>query len=241
MSDSVRGDATVFIFFQSPSDQRGRLWVAGTETRRNRLGNLFIEPILNTEARNAKAWKYELALIATRRFATEGFVPPGYSAGITLMASDSSPAITGLESIPTTREDKRVPMHYKGLLAAPGHNVREGIECWYVRFPGQSIESIRGNSPEEAVDRVFERNLQNLAEKYDAPPPALPEQPAPQKKNTYQGRLRPGAFRLAADLLLRSTTGRKSQTPSVRFFSPHWVRSTRRNTTIPSWKPSTPS
>jgi hypothetical protein len=190
MSD-IRADATVFIFFEP--QQGRRFWVADTDSRRDRFGNLMLIPILDDEARFAKSWRYDLAQIAARRFNTEGAViTSGHRAKFSLQASDSSQAIDS-EVTPIQREDQRVPMHYKGLLAVPGRDTRTGEECWWVRFPGTTIESIRGATPEEAVDKAFERNLQHQAEQYEAPPA---QQAPPQKHRFGPGiKIRPGALR----------------------------------------------
>ena len=191
--DTIRGDATCYIYFDSASDVRGRLWVAGTETTRNRLGILVLEPLLNVEPRNAQPFTYETALIAVRRFTTEGVVPVGYSTKIVLQNNDSAPEVSaGIGIVCATQDDRRQPMHFRGLLAVPGRDVREGVECWYVRFPGQSIESIRGSSPEEVIDRVYAMNLSHLAEVYEAPPSPPPQAPVQPRKNHGGHRVRPG-------------------------------------------------
>jgi hypothetical protein len=191
--NNIRSDSNIFIYFISDRDRRGRLWVVELENSRDKFGNLVLEPLLNTDPRNAKSFRYDLAQLAARRFASEGLVPPGYATKFSLEKSNSSDEISAIETAPTYQDDRRVPMHYKGLLAVPGRDTRTGEECWWVRFPGQNIESIRGNSVEEAVDRVFERNLQHLAERYEAPPPA-PEPLATPRKN-YGARIRPGDLR----------------------------------------------
>jgi hypothetical protein len=188
--NNIRSDSTVFIFFVSHSDLRGRLWVSGTENRRDKFGNLVLEPSLNVDARNAKGFRHDMALLAARRFASEGFVPPGYVAKFSLEKSNSSDELSAIETAPTFQDDRRVPMHYRGLLAVPGRDVRDG-DCWYVRFPGQGIESIRGATPEDAVDKTFERNLQDKAEKY-FPPVEQPTQTPPQPTKYNGARIRPG-------------------------------------------------
>ena len=195
MSDIIRADATCFIFFHSASDTRGRLWVAGTDTRFDRRGNRVLEPLLNVEPRNAVAWRYDLALIAVRRFGSEGLVPAGYKASITLQAADSALEVSSAESAPVFREDQRVPMHFRNLIAVPGFDVRDGREVWYCRFPGQGLESVRGSTPEEAVDRVYEMKLERFAEQYIPPPEPPPQAPATPRKNYGGHRIRPGDLR----------------------------------------------
>lgn len=186
MSD-IRADTTCFIFF---TDSRGRIWVSGTETRRNRLGDLILVPILDDEARYAKPWRFDLAQIAARRFSTEGYLNPAIKLKFALQASDSAEEISSAEAAPVFRDDQRVPMHYRGLIAVPGRT--SAGPSWYVRFPGMAIESIRGATPEEAVDKTYERNLQDKAEKYVAPPEP---QTLAQIQNNCGFRRRPGDIR----------------------------------------------
>jgi hypothetical protein len=81
-------------------------------------------------------------------------------------------------------------MAYRGLLAVPGFNARKQTLCWFVRFPNQAIESIRGNTPEEVVDSVYERNLQDKAEKA---PVVEPVEVKPQR--SAGPRIRPGSIK----------------------------------------------
>jgi hypothetical protein len=65
---------------------------------------------------------------------------------------DDKPLVTQTEDYA-----KRVEMSYRGLLAVPGFDTRNQTPCWYVRFPDTNIESLRGATVEEAVDKVYER------------------------------------------------------------------------------------
>jgi hypothetical protein len=186
---NIGPSTTVYIFFHDP--RYDRVWLASYEIVRNRLGDLIMKPELDADPRCAMSCRYEMAIIIKRRLETEGYLNPSiYEAHFSLTPTGDEVAAGNNTSAPD--KDGRVIMQYRGLLVRPGHDVNHG-RCWFVKFPGQGIESIRGNSPEEAVDKVFERNLQDKAEKYDAPPP---EPQAPPAQNPHNGyRLRPGSLR----------------------------------------------
>ena len=190
---NIGPSTNVYIFF---NDSRyGRIWVSGTELIKNNLGELVLKPVLDDEARNAMSWRYDLAVIAARRFNSEGVLNPYiYQACFTLSPSNSAEEIASTPITSAPDKDNRVVMQYRGLLVRPGRDVKVG-PCWYVKFPGITIESVRGDSPEDAVDKVFERNLQDKAEKYEVPPePVAP--PAASSTKVYNGhRVRPGSLK----------------------------------------------
>jgi hypothetical protein len=188
---NISPSTNVYVFFNDP--RYGRIWVSDTKLLRNKNGDLVLVPELDSEARYAKAFRYDLAVIAGRRFNTEGVLNPSiYQAGFTLTPSNTAEEIGSGPTTSAPDKDGRVVMHYRGLLVRPGYDVKTGA-CWHVKFPGQQIESVRGDSPESAVDKVFERNLQHLAERYEMPsePPAPPAQPT----NSDGARMRPGSLR----------------------------------------------
>jgi len=79
-------------------------------------------------------------------------------------------------------------MQYKGLLVRP-YNPRGW--CVHLKRDGAQLESVRGETVEEAADKVIERNLFQYAEKFEQPEPeAVP--PAPKK--SFNGRIRPGSL-----------------------------------------------
>jgi hypothetical protein len=133
----------------------------------------------------------EYAEIFRRRYKEEH----GLDLSFTLAAGDKQLVEESNSSTPT--EDTRKPTPGReGVLAHPGINTRTGERCWYVKiFDGPTqLESIRGDSPEAVIQRVFEMGLQGKAEKVpvqaqaQAPQPATPVRPA-------GPRLRPGSFR----------------------------------------------
>lgn len=187
---NISPTTSVYIFFTDP--RYGRVWVANTKLLRNKYGDLVLVPELDNEARFAKSFPYESAVIAARRFNTEHVLNPDiYQARFTLVASNSAEEIAFGPTTSAPDKDGRVIMHYRGLLVRPGYDVNTG-RCWYVKFPNQTVESVRGDSPEAAVDKVFERNLQNLAEKYTPTEPPVP--PAATTNSYESARVRPGSL-----------------------------------------------
>jgi hypothetical protein len=185
---SIGAATNVYIFFHDP--RFGRIWVSDTETVRNNLGNLVLVPQLDNEARNAKSWRYDLALIAARRFNNEGHLNPAiYQACFTLSPSDSAEEIASGPTTSAPQADGRVIMQYKGLLVRPF--IPKGW-CVHLKRDGTQLESVRGETVEEAVDKVIERNLFQYAEKFEQP---APEVVAPAPKKSYNGRMRPGSIR----------------------------------------------
>src|ERR1700693_1213471 len=180
---NIGPSTNVYIFFND--SRAGRIWVSGTELIKNNLGNLVLKPVLDDEARNAKSWRYDLAVVAARRFNTEGVMNSSiYQACFALSASNSAEEIASASITSAPDKDNRPVMQYRGLLVRPGRDVKVG-PCWYEKSPGTTIESVRGDLP-VAVNKVFERNLQDKAEKYEVPPePVAP--PAASSTKVYNG------------------------------------------------------
>jgi hypothetical protein len=180
---------TVYAWICNPPNSGERVWLAAHETVRNQLGELVIKPEFDDDPREAKPMAYSTALILKRRLESEGVIGKGlYDVHFSLHPTGDEVGAGHTTAAPT--DDNRVVMQYRGLLVRPGIDVKHG-RVWYVKFPGTAIESIRGATIEEAVDKCYERNLQDKAEQAPAPPPAPPEQPA---KKTFEGRIRPGYF-----------------------------------------------
>jgi hypothetical protein len=179
----------VYIFFHDP--RYGRIWVADTELLRNNLGNLVLVPKLDDEARNAKPMRYDIATIAARRFNTEGVLNPSiYQACFSLSPDNSAEEIASAPTTSAPDKDDRVVMHYKGILVRPF--IPRGW-CVHLYDGPRQLESVRGDTVEEAADKVIERNLFKFAEKYTQPEPEVVP-PAP--TDSYGGaRMRPGGLR----------------------------------------------
>jgi hypothetical protein len=186
MSD-VAATTPVFIWILNPETGK-RIWVNDTETVRNNRNEFVIKPVWDDEDRFAKSFPFQLAIVIKRRLESEGLLNQSYKICFSLSADGDPIAIR--ENHRSSEEDKRVSMAYRGLLAVPGFNTCDQTLCWFVRFPNQSIESIRGATPEEAVDNAYERNLQDKAEKA---PVVEPVEIKPRKPEGP--RIRPGSIR----------------------------------------------
>ena len=87
---------------------------------------------------------------------------------------------------------KRVEMNYRGLRAVPGFDTRNQTPCWFVRFPKTSIESIRGATVEEAVDKAYDRpDLLPHAERAEQ----VAETETEESRKPAGPRIRPGDLR----------------------------------------------
>lgn len=190
MSD-IAATTPVFIWV---SDLRTgkRLWVADTENVRNKRNDLVLKAALDNEDRFAKSFPFSLAIIIKRRLESEGLLHQSYKISFSLSADGDPIALR--ENTRSSGEDKRVPMNYKGLNAVPGFDTRNQTPCWYVRFPDTNIESLRGATVEEAVDKVYERpDLLPHAER--APVQVQVEEPEEPKPKRKGYRTRPGDLR----------------------------------------------
>jgi len=161
-----------------------RVWISAVESKRNlKTGALVLWPLLDDDPSRAQKYLYSYALVMKRRFSEE--LPSQYDVHFSLTATGEEVARGEINSSPD--RDSRVIMSYKGLLVHPGN----GNKFWWVKFPGTTIESIKAETPEEAVEKTIERNLFQYAEK--APAEAVPE---PEVKKVPAGpRVRPGSFR----------------------------------------------
>jgi len=151
------------------TDPQGLKYMVKPDTTRNNLGEIVFHPLWSYEARDSRPISYELAVSLRERVWNEARIKLHF----TLSAGDSQfIEDTFLPAEPPTK-DERVPMMYRGIVAVPGIHVTHG-RCWFVRFLGTAIESIRGNSPEEVIDKVYARpDLLPFAEK--APQESAPE------------------------------------------------------------------
>jgi hypothetical protein len=88
---------------------------------------------------------------------------------------------------PTPASEERVPMQRAGILIVPGNP-----RGYFIRFPGQSIDSIFGNTADECYQKLIShpqaKTLLPLAEKYVEPTETHTEPAIP------RARLRPGSL-----------------------------------------------
>jgi hypothetical protein len=183
-------DTNVFPWVFHPPYSGQRAWISSYETVRNNLGELVIQPKLDSDPSTARSMPYQAALILKRRIESENVISPLYTVHFSLDPTSDEVGAGHTTSAPT--EDQRVVMTYKGILVRPGVDVNRG-RCWFVRFPNTTIESIKADSVEAAVDTVFDRGLQDKAEQ--APPPPAPPPPESASQNNYGARVRPGDLR----------------------------------------------
>jgi hypothetical protein len=193
---NISPSTPVYLWVYHPPHSGQRAWLKSHEIVRNKLGDLVVLPTLDDDPATAVSMRYDLAVILKRRLETENVInAAAYSAHFSLSPTGEEVAGGNTTSSPT--DDNRVVMSYRGILARPGISVNHG-RCWFVKFPGHAIESVRGATPEEVVNMVYERNLQGKAEQAPPPPAPEPEQPTQKKKNC-EGRLRPCAFNKRRD------------------------------------------
>ena len=133
-----------------------KYWLIKAENQRGPNGRLILQGKWGSSA-EAQPVSLELAAVYRRRFAEETHCDVYF----TLSASDSAPYFEESNSSNAQGEDNRQAVSYRNLLARPGINTRNGERCWYVRISegNQQLESIRGTSPEAAIDRVYEMNF----------------------------------------------------------------------------------
>jgi hypothetical protein len=183
--DSINKNTLVHIVAVTSDGRRHHL--VAPDTKRNERGEIILWPRWSDEARDSKPMTYEYAAMFRDRFWSEG---NRAKVQFTLTAGSDDFVDESCQATQSEDHTKRAPMAYRGLVAVPGFDARNQTAVWFVRFPGTAIESIRGNTPEEAVDKAYERpDLLPHAEKAPAPP--APEPP----KVQYAGpRLRPGSI-----------------------------------------------
>lgn len=162
-----------------------RQYLVDPAVRRNAKMEWELWPLWGDQPKDSRALTLEYALIFRDRMRREH----GTVIHFTLRAGDDQ-FIEFREPGEVSDHTKRVPMTYRGLVATPGFDVRLQQPVWYVRFVGTSIESFRGATVEEVVDKVYERpDLLQYAEK--APPAPAPAAPVREEANTGP-RMRPG-------------------------------------------------
>jgi hypothetical protein len=187
MSD-IAATTPVFIWVRDLETGK-RLWVADTENVRNKRNVLVLKAALDNEDRFAKSFPFQLALVIKRRLESEGLLHQSYKVSFSLSADGDPIALR--ENTGSSGDDKRVSMNYRGLQATPGFDTRNHTPCWYVRFPGTAIESLRGATVEEVVDKAYERpDLLPHAER--AP---VQEEETEEPRKPAGPRIRPGDFR----------------------------------------------
>jgi hypothetical protein len=175
---SLSANTHIFVVAITPDGVRH--WLIKPENKRDeKTGRLRLWPTWGP-SEQAQPLTLEIAQIFRRRFEEENGVMVRFA-----LSAGSEDFVE--EHSVLTPSTVRGPMAFRGLLAVPG--IHRGEPCWFVRFPGTSIESLRGPSPEEVINNAYERpDLLQHAEK--APTPVAPVEQKVQQP--AMPRLRPG-------------------------------------------------
>jgi hypothetical protein len=185
--------STSLVYIWVINAQTGqRAWVSKVENAQSKVtGQIKLVPIFDDDFHAAQKFEFGYAVLARRRFNSEGAVNSGR---YFFSLSPDGEEVGAEDAVGSSSlRDDRVSMSYRGLRAVPGFETKTQRKCWYVRFPNKGIESVRGDSPESAVNQVFERggDFLRFAERAE---PA--EQPKEEKKEVTPGpQLRPGDLR----------------------------------------------
>jgi len=179
------GAATnIYPFFYQPKTGQ-RVWITKVENVKDpRRDKLILTPFMDDDPHVAACFRYDLCVRMRERFLED--LPVQYDLHFALTPTGEEVGRASSTSAPD--RDGRQVMMYKNLLVHPGWNTRQNCPCWFVRFPGHSIESIPGDTPEAAVDVVYERRLESRAERAPTPQPEL----EPVVTKQFNGRVRPG-------------------------------------------------
>lgn len=164
-------------------------WLVRPDTKRDdRSGRIILWPVWG-KPQEAKSLSLEYADVLRRRYKEEHGRPTHFT-----LQAGSTEYVEEPNSTNAAGEDTRQMMQYRGLLVHPGIDTKTGTRCWFVKTHDgpMQLESVRGATPEEAVDRAYERNLQHKAEKYIPPPQEAVE---PRPVAPAGPRLRPGSLR----------------------------------------------
>ena len=184
--DNIASTTRVHVWFLHPADGR-RVWVTSVENQFDKkLNRLVLRPNIDDDPAKSRPVTFEFAVRMRERFIDLG---PVYAAHFSL---DPTGPEVGVSAGYFSGDDNRVPMQFRGLIAVPGTHVSRG-KVWYCRFPNSAIESTCGSSPEEAVNKVYERGPEAVKLAEQAPPP-IPE-PQPEAPKVNQPRQRPGDLR----------------------------------------------
>lgn len=176
--NDISADRLVHVVFLFPDGRR--VWFSHTDRRQHpKTFQWITQPIADDDPRKSRPMRYDVAFMAAKRWREEF----GYNVRLALEQfgefidepEQSTPAMA-----------ERTPKHASvagvgDILIVPGSD-----RFWYVRFPGSAIESLKGNTPEEAQD-AFEKmvayrpELAKWVERY-VPPPAQAQAPATQQE-----------------------------------------------------------
>src|SRR5580704_17459743 len=147
---NISASTNIFPFFIHPKTGQ-RIWLTKVENIKDpRRDKLILTPALDDDPHMAASFRYDLCVRMRERFLED--LPPQYDLHFALSPGETTEEVGRASSTSAPDKDGRQVLMYRGLLVHPGYNTRQGCSCWFVRFPGHSIESISGHTPESAVD-----------------------------------------------------------------------------------------
>jgi hypothetical protein len=188
MSGGITADRLVHVVFVLTNGNR--IWFSHTDRRQHpRTFEWQTVPVADDDPRQSRPMRYDMALMAAKRWREEFH----YSVRLALEQygefidepEQATPALA-------ERTPKHAIVNGIDILVIPGSD-----RFYYVRFPGSAIESLKGNTPEEAVDAfekmvVYRPELAKWVERYVPPAPRAEEPVAQQQTHQQFGRRRPG-------------------------------------------------
>jgi hypothetical protein len=181
--DNINSSTKVFVWFLHPSDGR-RVWVTAVQNQFDKQKNrLVLQPNLTDAPGKAQPFRYEFAVRMRERFLED--LGPLCAANF---SHDPNGSEVGVSARSSGGDDNRTRMAFRGLIATPGFDVKLG-RVWYCRFPNTAIESCRGESPEDVINKVYERGPEAVKLAEQAPPIPEPQAEAPKVNSP---RMRPG-------------------------------------------------
>jgi hypothetical protein len=181
--NSINRNTSIYVFVIANGIRHN---LVRPETKRNDRGEIILWPVWSSELKDSKSLTYEMACIFRERYTREHKRPVHFSLQAGGEVVDDKPLAAQAEDY-----TKRVPMDYRGLRAVPGFDARNQTPCWFVRFPNTNVESLRGATVEEAVDKAYERP--DLLAHAERAPEQVAETEEPRKP--VGPRIRPGDLR----------------------------------------------
>ena len=182
-------DTKVFITIFPPGAPQQ--WLVNSQTVRDKnTGTLILWPTWDTDPSRARSMTLEYATIFRERYQRE----QGHVSHFTLQAGDKTFVDEPGTSQASNSEANNSPIEYQGYLIRPGIDVKTSQRVFYIKLrdPQQGeLQSIKADTPAEAVQKIIEQGKSHLAERASVAP--VSQQVAPAPRST--ARLRPGSFR----------------------------------------------
>jgi hypothetical protein len=167
-----------------------RYWLVKAETGRDQnSGKIVVMPKWTTTPSEARPAGYETAIIFRRRSREEY----GASCDFSLSAG-SLDFIEPENNSNPNGEDTRADKSFRGIRCRPGVDVKSGQRCYFVHILSEDgrfqINSVKGDTPEQAVQKVIDLGYQNFAERSQVEQAPIVQQQ--QQRPAGGPRVRPG-------------------------------------------------